>query len=554
MRLFLFLGLSSLAAAARTSTVNLETSDETSSITSIPTRTPNKPAEPTDVKTITSPGGVSIRYKEPGKAGVCETTPGVNSYSGYVDLNDATHMFFWFVEARKNPENAPLTLWLNGGPGSDSLIGFFQELGPCNVTKALKTQLNPEATIDPSVAVNTTDAAAVGAWHVLQGFLANLPQLDSKVASRRFNLWTESYGGHYGPSFYSYFKDQNSAIANGTQNGTQLVMDTLGIGNGIIDERIQAPYYAEFAVNNTYGIKAVNDTIYEQMKAAYYDPGMCRDQIDACVAADRSTPKGERICASAGQICRAGTEAPYYKYSNRGTYDIRHPRNDPTPPDYFVDYLNLASTQNALGVNLNYTSMSNNEVGFNFQNTGDFVFRTFITDLEELLDNDVRVALFAGDADFICNWFGVEAVSLEMNYTNSAEFRAASYVPFMVDGTEYGKVRQYGNFSFLVVYEAGHEVPYYQPKASLEFFKRVLGKKAVADGVTDVTATYGTKGNQTGSGPSPTPTDGSSGSKTSGAASPTSTKSAATRTQIIWGEGKSWILLGIIGVVFTAFV
>jgi hypothetical protein len=29
------------------------------------------PANATDVKTITSPTGIKIRYKEPGKAGVC---------------------------------------------------------------------------------------------------------------------------------------------------------------------------------------------------------------------------------------------------------------------------------------------------------------------------------------------------------------------------------------------------------------------------------------------------------------------------------------------------
>jgi hypothetical protein len=72
------------------------------------------PAEPTGVKTIKSPNGVEIRYKEPGKDGVCETTPGVNSYSGYVSLNESTNMFFWFFEARHNPATAPLTLWLNG--------------------------------------------------------------------------------------------------------------------------------------------------------------------------------------------------------------------------------------------------------------------------------------------------------------------------------------------------------------------------------------------------------------------------------------------------------
>jgi hypothetical protein len=60
-------------------------------------------------------------------------------------------------------------------------------------------------------------------------------------------------------------------------------------------------------------------------------------------------------------------------------------------------------------------------------------------------------------------------------------------------------VRQYGNFSFLRIYESGHEVPYYQPLASLEFFRRVLANKAITDGVSDVTGTY-EAGNGTGTG------------------------------------------------------
>lgn len=84
------------------------------------------PASVQGLKTITSPSGVTIRYKEPGKEGICETTPGVNSYTGYIDLAPDSHTFFWFFEARHNPADAPLTLWLNGGPGSDSLIGLFQ--------------------------------------------------------------------------------------------------------------------------------------------------------------------------------------------------------------------------------------------------------------------------------------------------------------------------------------------------------------------------------------------------------------------------------------------
>ena len=81
------------------------------------------PAEPTGVKTIISPSGVNITYKMPQ---ICETTPGVKSYSGFVNLSPDVHVFFWFFESRSNPATDPMTLWLNGGPGSDSLIGLFQ--------------------------------------------------------------------------------------------------------------------------------------------------------------------------------------------------------------------------------------------------------------------------------------------------------------------------------------------------------------------------------------------------------------------------------------------
>jgi carboxypeptidase C (cathepsin A) len=161
-------------------------------------------------------------------------------------------------------------------------------------------------------------------------------------------------------------------------------------------------------------------------------------------------------------------ESAYYVYGGRGVYDIRHPYNDPTPPSYFVDYLNKADVQNAIGVDLNYTE-SNDWVYWAFQQTGDFIFDDFMTDLEMLLNEGVRVGLFYGDADYICNWFGGEAVSKQVNYTHKAEFNAAGYAPFIVDGVEYGEVRQYGNFSFARIYEAGHEVPYYQRKIAKSF-------------------------------------------------------------------------------------
>lgn len=69
----------------------------------------------------------------------------------------------------------------------------------------------------------------------------------------------------------------------------------------------------------------------------------------------------------------------------------------------FPDYLNLAHVQDALGVSSNYTE-SNGDIYWAFQATGDFVYEYFLEDLTSLLDAGVRVALFYGDADYICNW------------------------------------------------------------------------------------------------------------------------------------------------------
>jgi carboxypeptidase C (cathepsin A) len=54
-------------------------------------------------------------------------------YSGYIQVpGDAGSKYYhyFFTEAEvNNPKDAPVALWLNGGPGSSSLIGFFTENG-----------------------------------------------------------------------------------------------------------------------------------------------------------------------------------------------------------------------------------------------------------------------------------------------------------------------------------------------------------------------------------------------------------------------------------------
>lgn len=79
------------------------------------------------------------------KTSVCETTPNISAFAGYVRIpsshfpflgtNDSTafnlNTFYWFFPARNNPESAPLSIYLAGGPGAASTYAAAMESGPC---------------------------------------------------------------------------------------------------------------------------------------------------------------------------------------------------------------------------------------------------------------------------------------------------------------------------------------------------------------------------------------------------------------------------------------
>lgn len=65
---------------------------------------------PTDLITKEGYANISVRYKQV-PAGICEMNPDVKSYSGYADVGENQHIFWWFFESRnQDPEQAPLTV------------------------------------------------------------------------------------------------------------------------------------------------------------------------------------------------------------------------------------------------------------------------------------------------------------------------------------------------------------------------------------------------------------------------------------------------------------
>ncbi|CAE7563263.1 SCPL27 [Symbiodinium sp. CCMP2456] len=52
------------------------------------------------------------------------------SWGGGAGVSPAVDAFYWYSESERAPEEDPLILWLQGGPGGSSLFGGFVEMGP----------------------------------------------------------------------------------------------------------------------------------------------------------------------------------------------------------------------------------------------------------------------------------------------------------------------------------------------------------------------------------------------------------------------------------------
>ncbi|KAG8531005.1 uncharacterized protein KY384_004362 [Bacidia gigantensis] len=521
----------------------------------------------TDVTTVRSPVDprIAIRFKSP-PIGTCTTVFSTQrQYAGYVSIppfvlapiqqNYSINTFFWFIEARTNASSSPLTIYINGGPGSSSMVGLFQETGPCEVveltrgrfgtrardwgwdrssnvlyvdqpnqvgfsydilkngsldlftsnirqspaeapsTSSIPTVLNGTfASNDQNGTANTTEIAAHAVWHMLQGFLSAFPQYNpappttnrTQPGAAAINLFTESYGGKYGPTFASVWQQQNGARKNGSftsNKSIEIQLSSLGIMQGCVDDLVQGSSYPIFANNNTYGIKALSLVDQQTAASSYLSVGGCQQLIEECRGVvNASDPNNDgdvsavnQACRDAQDTCQRTVVAPFAS-SGRNPYDITQKLLDPFPPSTYLEYLNDADVQAAVGVPLNYTQNSD-AVAQAFQATGDVERGETIQQLANLLSRGVKVALVYGDRDYLCNWFGGEAVSFAVaaRLPAYAPFYSAGYADIVVNNSYVGgAVRQFGNLSFSRIYSAGHLIPAYQPETAFTVFTRII--------------------------------------------------------------------------------
>ncbi|KAL5546693.1 hypothetical protein UlMin_006380 [Ulmus minor] len=159
-------------------------------------------------------------------------------FSGYitVDQKQERALFYYFVEAEKDPHLKPLVLWLNGGPGCSSVgVGAFTEHGPFipidgNALIKNHYSWNKESPAGVGFSYSTDKSFYIGVNDTITArdslvFLQRWFEKFPEYKNRDFFITGESYAGHYVPQLAKLIIDSK----------VKFNLKGIAIGNGLLE-------------------------------------------------------------------------------------------------------------------------------------------------------------------------------------------------------------------------------------------------------------------------------------------------------------------------------
>ena len=348
------------------------------------------------------------------------------------------------------------------------------ELGPSSIDKNTKVRFNPYSWnsnasvifLDQPVnvgysysggAVSNTVAAGKDVYALLTLFFKQFPE----YATQDFHIAGESYAGHYIPQFTSEILSHKKRNIN---------LKSALIGNGLTDGYTQYAYYRPMACGDSVWPRVLSESECRSMDNAL---PRCQSLIASCYKSGSLWS-----CVPASIYCNNNMMGPYQR-TGQNVYDMRSKCEDSSnlcysALGYISKYLNQPKVMAALGVEVSNYESCNFDINRNFLMAGDWM-QPFHHLVPNILAH-IPVLIYAGDADFICNYLGNHAWTEALEWPGQKAFTKEALADLKLGGKgeKIGEVKSAGNFTFMTIHAAGHMVPYDQPEASLDFFNRWL--------------------------------------------------------------------------------
>ncbi|CAN4108026.1 unnamed protein product [Withania somnifera] len=413
---------------------------------------------------------------------------GFRQYAGYVDVDEKAgrSLFYYFVEAEKDAQKLPLTLWLNGGPGCSSIGGgAFTELGPFfprgdgrglrRNTKSWNKASNLLFVESPAGVgwsySNTSSDYTCGddsSAKDMLTFMLKWYEKFSELKSKPLFLTGESYAGHYIPQLANVILDYNKQFKDFKFN-----LKGVAIGNPLL--RVDRDVAAVYEYYWSHGM--ISDELYLRIK-------------ENCDFDDYEFPVPHNVSFT----CNQAVDEAYKVISDYvNVYDVIldvcYPsivqqelrlRKQVTKMSMGVDvcitseryfYFNLPEVQKALHANqtnLPYEwSMCSDVLNYS-QSDGDI---DMLPSLKNIIQHDVPLWIFSGDQDSVVPLIGSRTLVGEL----AGDLKLKTTVPYGAwfhKGQVGGWQVEYGEkLTFATVRGAAHMVPYAQPSRALHLFR-----------------------------------------------------------------------------------
>lgn len=224
-----------------------------------------------------------------------------------------------FFEARNKPKNAPLVLWLNGGPGCSSSTGLLFELGPCNIANDGKnTTFNPyswtnDANVifldqpvnvgysyaDDGTTVSTSPVAGKDVYAFLELFLNRFPE----YSKAPFHIAAESYGGTYAPNFATVIHQNNKQLGLVPNPSVKHInLESVILANGLSDPYIQMAAIPDYVCDGPFPVYAPDDPHCAALRTKV---PTCQRLIKFCYSSGSRFP-----CVGAAVYCNTQLMGP----------------------------------------------------------------------------------------------------------------------------------------------------------------------------------------------------------------------------------------------------
>ncbi|KAL3667311.1 hypothetical protein V7S43_007540 [Phytophthora oleae] len=349
-----------------------------------------------------------------------------------------------------------------GGSGCSNLAVPLTENGPCRINEDATTALNPHSWTSEANVILLDQPTNVGfsydnssgtvlnekevqenMYWFLQGFLDKHPEFEG----RALYLAGEGYAAHYVPAAAHYIWSENLAVKK--ENATlRINLQGIIIGNGLVNPVVQMPHVLNMATKNSYNINLLKPTDVTTAKEA---APVCNQLMDVCQTNSSACPGASRYCSSALLDVMDG--------SRRNKFDIRKECDSGDPTRCYnssavIQYLNSNTVRTYLNVSDEVPPLEQCS-SLNRKLYSTDLMKNFDGYIADLLNNgDVRVLIYSGDADLVCNWRGSEAWTKQLKWKYYQAFNDVEEQDFLmageVDTTVAGSIRSSNQFTSFV--------------------------------------------------------------------------------------------------------